>query len=79
MSSASRLLGHFCWERKGQVAAAGARELKVGLKTQAEVCTSGVFTLANELVENHLRKPAEEIMIYPFCVCVCVCFFFPLQ
>lgn len=51
----------------------------MGLKTQAEVCTSGVFTLASELVENHLRKPdcpAEEIMVFPFSVCVCV-FFFP--
>lgn len=45
----------------------------MGLKAQAEVCSSGVFTLANELVGNHLRKqtcPTKGITIYLFCVCV---------
>lgn len=53
-------------------------DLKVGLKAQAKVCSSGVFTLADELVENHLRMqncPTKEITIYPFFVCFC----FPLQ
>lgn len=43
-------------ERKGQITAPGPEEVKMGLKVQAEVCSSGVFTLANNLVENHLRK-----------------------
>lgn len=54
------------------------QDLKVGLQAQAKVCSSGVFALANELVENHLRKQncqTKEITIYPFCVCFC----FPLQ
>lgn len=49
-------------------------DLKVGLKAQAKVCSSGDFTLANELIENRLRKqncPTKEITIYPFCVCFC--------
>lgn len=52
-------------------------DLKVGPKAQAEVCSSGVFPLANELVENHLRKqncPTKEITIYPF---LCVFLFSP--
>lgn len=49
-------------------------DLKVGLKAQTKVCSSGDFTLANELIENHLRKqncPTKEVTIYPFCVCFC--------
>lgn len=82
-SSTSHSLCHFCWERRSQVAAAPAPgEVNMSLKAQAEVCSSGVLTLASELTENHLRKqncPTKEITVYPFCVClcVCVCFFFP--
>lgn len=76
--SAPHSLCHLCWEERGQVAGPAPGKVNIGLKAPAEVCSSRVFTLANELIENHLRKqncPTKEITLYP--LCVCVRFFFP--
>lgn len=78
-SSAAHSLRHLFWEEWGQVADPAPGKVNVGLKAWAEVRSSRVFTLASELIKNHLTKqncPTKEITLYPFCVCVCV-FFFP--